>query len=607
MDLYTKNLNYFRNVADLIYDTMLNENSNYNSKVEFIKEYNNILVENNENKCFIHSIYNQDRENEELLKGIEDETELLIIYGFGCCISTEEIKKKFDKIENIIFIEPDLNLFKKIMAVIDIEKTLNLFYGKNVTYVINKTPEEACEIIFSMFQNKINKKVSFIYNVSYRTLYKNYFENFCEIFIKSIKRFRLNINTQASLVYKEIKNIFMNISEDSTSINNFIGKFTDIPAIIVAGGPSLNKNIEYLRAIKNKALIIAAGNGIKILHENGIVPHFRMAYDPSAIEYKIFENIDTEAAPLIYTDRLYYECVKNYKGKKVKFFSSVEFFSPYIEQKISDKCLSIDSGYTIVALTLDMLIKIGVKKIIFMGQDLSYNESAMYARGSIYDDTEVVDFEKEGFTKMQDINGNVAYTHDGFLGMKYNLEDKIKDNPENTFINATEGGLNIEGTLIKTMKQVIEDDLAKDFNLDEIISSELNKKEDFAVTRVKLEEAIKEFLKEIDEVDQLNLERMKKIEKIAKNKSKGYKLNRILNDINYLVINNEVEKNKLYDEVIHPSISNILYSIYWAFNYDGKDKEKQIESEIRINYNISLEIKKIIELIKSNIKDSFNM
>ncbi|WP_017211314.1 motility associated factor glycosyltransferase family protein [Clostridium beijerinckii] len=601
MDLYSKNLNFFKNVADLIYNSILNEKSNYTSEVEYIKEYDNILVENGDGKCFIHSIYSKDRETDEMLKGIEEETELLIIYGFGCGISVEKIKEKFDKIENIIFIEPDLNLFKKIINIIDVEKNLRLLAGKNVTYVINKTPEEACEIIFSMFQRKINKKVSFLYNISYRTLYKNYYENFVSVFIKSIKRFKANINTQAALVYDEVKNVFSNIYEESVPINNFVGKFKDIPAVIVAGGPSLNKNIEYLRDIKDKALIIAAGNGIKILHEHNIIPHFRMAYDPSEDEYRIFENIDTEVAPLIYTDRLYYKCVKNYKGKKIKFFSSVELFSQYIEDKMNSNYLVLDSGFTIVALVLDMLIKIGINKIIFMGQDLSYTEGAMYAKGSIYDNVGVIDFEKEGFTKMKDINGNIAYTHDGFLGMKYNLEDKIKSHPENIYINATEGGLNIDGTVIKTMKQVFNDDLVKEFDIGGIINDELKNEEGVSERREKLKEAITEFLIELDEMDEINNKRISKLEKLSKNRNKGHKLNRILNDMNYLSKNNEIEKNKLYNQVVNPSISNILYSIYWSFKYDGNDKERQIKSDFRVNLNLSFEIKKLTELIKSVI------
>lgn len=605
MDLYSKNLNYFKNVANLVYDTILNEDSRYNSNITYMEEYGTILAENNNSKCFIHSIYNKEREVEALLKDIEDDTELLIIYGFGCCVSANKIKEKFNKIENIVFIEPDLNLFREIIKRVDVEKTLNLFYGKNVTYIINKTPEEACGIIFSMFLNKVNKKVSLIYNLSYRSLYENYFESFTEEFVKSIKKFRLNVNTQVALIYEEVRNVFTNIFEDSIPIERFKNKFQGIPAIIVAGGPSLNKNMDYLRKLKNKALIIAAGNGIKILHENGIVPHFRIAYDPSEIEYKIFENIDTEAAPLIYTDRLYYECVTKYKGRKVSFLNSVEFFSQFIRKKMNNEGFIVDSGFTIVAPTLDMLIKIGINKIIFMGQDLSYSENAMYAKGSIYDNTIMVDFEQNGYKKMKGIDGGTVYTHDGFLGMKYNLEDRIKLYPENTYINATEGGLNIEGTRIKTMEQVATEDLTKEFNIEEIINNEFSKK-DIKDTE-SLHKAIREFIDDLDELDKINNDRLKYIDKIAKNKNKGHKASRLLNDMRYLSSNKSkvLEKNKLYDEVINPSISNILYAIYWTFSYDGSDKEKEIEAELRVNTNISLEIKKLIEFVRYMLKENF--
>ena len=53
----------------------------------------------------------------------------------------------------------------------------------------------------------------------------------------------------------------------------------DISAIVIAAGPSLNKNIKELKRAKGKAFLIAVDTAVKRLLKEGIVPDMYATLD----------------------------------------------------------------------------------------------------------------------------------------------------------------------------------------------------------------------------------------------------------------------------------------------------------------------------------------
>lgn len=60
---------------------------------------------------------------------------------------------------------------------------------------------------------------------------------------------------------------------ENPGINLLYNRFSEKPAIVVATGPSLNKNKHLLKGLEDKALIISVDASLKILMEMGVKPH----------------------------------------------------------------------------------------------------------------------------------------------------------------------------------------------------------------------------------------------------------------------------------------------------------------------------------------------
>ncbi|QTL34218.1 6-hydroxymethylpterin diphosphokinase MptE-like protein [Pseudoalteromonas viridis] len=62
-------------------------------------------------------------------------------------------------------------------------------------------------------------------------------------------------------------------------------RYKDFPVFIVANGPSLDKDIEYIKQVKDQVLIVACNSATTALLKHGIVPDFHAALERSRATY----------------------------------------------------------------------------------------------------------------------------------------------------------------------------------------------------------------------------------------------------------------------------------------------------------------------------------
>jgi hypothetical protein len=132
-----------------------------------------------------------------------------------------------------------------------------------------------------------------------------------------------------------------------------------------------------------------------------------------------------------------------------------------------------------------------------VGLDLSYPEDIFYAEGvpeKIVEEREKILNKNRDYIFLEDNFGNLVKSDHNMKNWKIWYEDRIKETPKITYINATEGGVKIEGTKFLKLKEVIKEYGKKKINVDEIIKEILNKHQ-----IPNIENLIKEFKDIIEE------------------------------------------------------------------------------------------------------------
>lgn len=75
--------------------------------------------------------------------------------------------------------------------------------------------------------------------------------------------------------YNMMKNSFRNLKTGNRRLLNKVRIKPKLPVVIVGSGPSLEKNIDFIKKVREKVILISSGSSFAVLLKNGIYPDFQ--------------------------------------------------------------------------------------------------------------------------------------------------------------------------------------------------------------------------------------------------------------------------------------------------------------------------------------------
>ena len=426
--------------------------ANLEFKIEKTKDCYDILKINKNNKwIYIGSRYNMKAEIDKFLEKIvdsKDSCELFLIYGFATGEHVKALRNKFPENKILVF-EPN----KELEA-----------YMSNLDWV---KEDENLEILICE-KNKI--QTSMKGNVNEYNLHDVniiYFSNYDKIYIDEIRDFLIEIkniyveiilerNTRMKYSSKWFETLIGNLPFmiDATPADLYEQQYKDIPAIIVSAGPSLEKNVDQLKELNDQMLIISGGRTLKGLIDKGIKPNLLVAIDPNDSSYEIAKGyIEKLERPLLFFECTNEKLVMNHKGEKI-FSSHMAFIN-----KVAGRNLKIIPSSGSVAHSMTSYVAImGCNPIVFIGQDLAYTNEKSYSSISENRDGswKFDDVKRTDDIWVDSVDGGKVRTSLAFNTFRIGFEEIIESHPNITFINATEGGARISGTIEMKLSDAIE-------------------------------------------------------------------------------------------------------------------------------------------------------
>ncbi len=312
----------------------------------------------------------------------------------------------------------------------------------------------------------------------------------------------------------------------------------DIPVIIVSAGPSLKKNISLLKKAKNKALILATDTALKTLNEEGIKPDAYVIVDCHKSLRK-FQNEYAVNTTMITLETANANVLDLAKGKKI-FMNNSLGYGGKIFQEFGKRYDINASGGSVATVCYVIAKRMGFKKIILIGQDLAYTENKRYAdagfkvRGMDIDNEE----DKDMFLEVEDIYGNPIKTSYDFKMYIDWFEANIAYDKDINVWDATEGGAKIEGTIIDTLENVINNECKVEFDFENYmknIPQAFDEEE-----KVVLKEKLLEFPTKIQAIREKALEGIelykKMVDMVDSQNIDGAKLQEISDKVSEIVI-----------------------------------------------------------------------
>ncbi len=397
----------------------------------------------------------------------------VLLMGVGNYFYLKELAEQMEHKITIIVYEPSLKIFLKFLEMVDIErwmdKHLIIFWVDGLDGMDEKNMKEMLQQILKY--EMLDHFKYFIlpnYELLFREEAVEFIKSCRDIALKELSGFSTNRLFSGVMV----KNLFSNTRHlykgyKTTQFIDVIPR--DIPGIVVAAGPSLNKNIMELKKAKGKAFIVAVDTAMKPLIKAGIIPDMFAVID-ALKPIDLVKEEEAKKVPLLTTLNAAPEVLNYHTGMKF-FFNEGYRFAEEIFQRSGHKMGDVSSGGSVATHVFSLLHKIGIETIILVGQDLAYTNNKAYADGTFQDVIEESDT-----SNFMMVEGNYEEKVPTATDLKlfldwYNMyiEGVQKRKPNFRVINATEGGAKIQNTEIMTLKEAIEQECTKEVNIEECL------------------------------------------------------------------------------------------------------------------------------------------
>ncbi len=325
----------------------------------------------------LHSQRDPRREAERIAKRVSEETppdcDALICLGFGLGYHIEALLQQNTTLP-IIVIEPRHDILASSLCIRDYQ---NLLKGKNFHLLSCKEQE-----LIPFFESLQLQFPQFHFVQSFSQLYD---AELVQKFHSAVDRYRLrnelNRNTLARFGQRWTRNIINNLHlvHKSSGIEALFSLFSGSPCLVCAAGPSLDEDVELLRACHQRMPLLAVDTAFTLLEQKGIHADFLLVMEPQYLNSRHLDQgcpdntilvSDTASYP-----RVFRLCNNATLIFTASFFPLGQYFDPPNREKIG-------AGGSVASSAWDLARLLGSQEIYLAGLDLSFPGYRTHARGA---------------------------------------------------------------------------------------------------------------------------------------------------------------------------------------------------------------------------------
>lgn len=494
----------------------------------------------------------------------------VVMYGLGNGVFAKELVNKLRKDDMMFIYEPSIDIFKYILRNFDIRDILE---KDNVFLIVEGINEQ-------YFQSVIKENLdwtmvafsSLCVHPRYDELFQLSYSKYLKDLKYAISSININRNTQEKIGKNVAANSIRNIKYYKEAFVDLDLKSVideNIPAIIVAAGPSLSKNIEELRRAKGKAVIIVVDRALKLLLDKGIVPDFVITLDANKPAQYFHDK--PVRVPMFCTTYAGTEIMSAHKGKKI--FYGAKGFNHNLMCKLGKKASELNVGGSVATGAFSVCMSLGLKNIILVGQDLAFDSKKSTHAEGLHGDGEHL---KEVYARVEGLYGDLVDTrYDWYIYLNW-FQESICSITGINVIDATEGGAKIAGTQIMTLKEVVNSYCIEKVDIDKVLDDL-----EPIVNCKNIIEFKNEIIQTINDINELILEAQQAlqlcnmfIKRARNNRFDGKQMNNMAAKLS--VINKSIKDYPVY-AILDYEISNTsvdyLSDIY---KLSGNEKQDQI-------------------------------
>jgi len=302
---------------------------------------------------------------------------VLLFFGIGTGMQITNLLSKKD-VNHLIFIDINFKFLKASLYFINWGTIIKEFTTstKSLTFIIDDNVDN---IVNGLINVIYKDKVMFF---SYIHFFVSYKESF---FDEILKKFRTNYHklTLGWGFYDDeltsTKHTLQNLNNNIKFYNSNVSKKDlQCSVLIVANGPSLDRDIQYIQSHKSSVIVFSCGTALSALEKYGIVPdyHFEMERNNSTYEVLMQGNSleFLKKINFIGLNLVFPEVFLLFKTAKMVFRGNDAGAS--LSNSITNSLNHTNP--TVANFALSFASEIGFKNIYLFGMDMGYFEGTKH-------------------------------------------------------------------------------------------------------------------------------------------------------------------------------------------------------------------------------------
>lgn len=266
----------------------------------------------------------------------------------------------------------------------------------------------------------------------------------------SMEKFFIQDSGRRNFRIQMANNFRDNVIHCDGNVDELKPRFQGKNVIIVAAGPSLDKNVKLLLSKPKNTLILAVGTVFRKLLRMQIIPDFVIFLDAQPHLYRQIEGLEKSDIPILCASTACKKIAAEYGGKKYLIcqdgYDHAEVYAKEHGYQI------YRTGGSVSTIALDVSLRLGCKEVAYIGLDLAFTNDLAHTS----DTSEVNIGEDEKTIMVPDANGGKVATRRLFLIYQEWIERRATEaDAAGKVFDATEGGAIKKGLKVKTLAETL--------------------------------------------------------------------------------------------------------------------------------------------------------
>ncbi len=398
----------------------------------------------------LHSDQDPAKEAAESFQVKRPDAVLLLGFGFGY-VALEAVRR-LPSWMWLTVIEPDPDLFRSAMEFVDLTP---LFSRDRVKFLVGLERAELQESLRIWCNEAQADDMSLLSHLPLErarpSIYRQALAD-----VKEALNYR---SSEVVTLLKHAKQITRNslgnipFMVGSQGVNVFENRFRGVPGIVVAAGPSLERQVEALRKVKDRAIIVCVGKSLRFLLENGIEPHFAAHLDLVPESEVVFQGYDIpESCTLVWDPESNTQAVSRFTGDRITFETGTEW-ETWAKTFWGEKGY-LQRGLSVAHTAFHFIRTLGVDPIALVGVDLAFPGNRTHAEGVTMTWGGGLESIEKVMRDVPSVTGGTVRTIPSFHAMVTLFETEIAKT-DGRVINTSDVGALIRGAETATLESIV--------------------------------------------------------------------------------------------------------------------------------------------------------